>query len=499
MAVSQTASAGALREVSGFVWLIGLLMLFAAGKTVLHDTMDPDFFWHIRVAEQLQQEGVKPIVDQISFATVKTPWSPYSWLGELGMKWVWDHTGLRGAVALQAILEAGFILIVVGCAIEGMKRVDEPIMPLMPIVLTAALATFLALPYLSFRPVLGAIDLLALCSLLLLRDRRMNERSRAIWVVPALTAITINLHIFAFFVPMFVGALLVGAWIEWDKLKLNRYAILLGLCMLACCCTPMLRGTFAAILEYAIANPLTRTPMIAELEPMYRGLLHQLTLALVLAILACAIAKRTLRPGEYLWIGGMLLVWIKCGRAAPIFVPIFAFTMSGALPRLADRVLGAKWLNVAVPSILLIGTIRILIALPDNAHIESWLNRRGEDLPGYPTAAADFVDASVHRQTGKLINEFDWGGYLAWKLPEYQVLLDGRTQLYSAEFWQAAYLSDARQTRQLLSTIQADAAILPTGRSRFRDSLSQLGWKPVFKDARAEVLVPPASVAGTND
>jgi hypothetical protein len=327
----------------------------------------------------------------------------------------------------------------------------------------------------------------------------MSERSRAIWIVPVLTALTINLHIFALFVPMFVGALLAGAWIERDKLKLKRYAILLALCTLACCCTPMLRGTLGAIREYAIANPLTRASMIVELEPMYRGLMHQITLAIVLAILACAIAKRTLRPGEWLWLGGMLLVWIKCGRAAPIFVPIFAFAMSGSIPRLSDHVLGTKWVNIGVASLLLIGTIRLLFALPANDRVEAWLNRRGDDLPGYPTGAAEFVDANVHRATSKLINEFDWGGYLAWKLPAYQVLLDGRTQLYSPEFWQATYLSDAQQTRQFLRTIEADAAILPVGRSRFRESLQQLGWKSVYRDNRSEVLLPPETVANTND
>jgi hypothetical protein len=298
---------------------------------------------------------------------------------------------------------------------------------------------------------------------------------------------------------MIVGALLVGAWIERDKPKTRRYAILVGACMLACCCTPMLRGTLDAIREYATANPLTRTAMIVELEPMYRGLVHQITLAVVLAILACVFAKRILRPGEWLWLGGMLLVWIKCGRAAPIFVPILAFAMSSAIPRLSDRVLGTRWVNLGVASLLLIGTIRIGLALPSNAQFEAWLNRRGDDLPGYPTAAAEYVDSNVRRSTGKLINEFDWGGYLAWKLPAYQVLLDGRTQLYSADFWQATYLSDTHQTRELLRTIQADAAILPVGRSRFHEPLQKLGWKTAFKDARAEVLLPPEAVANNTD
>ena len=57
--------------------------------------LDPDCFWHIRVAEQLEREGIHPIVDQLSFASIKDPWTPYSWLAELGMKWVWDKHKTR--------------------------------------------------------------------------------------------------------------------------------------------------------------------------------------------------------------------------------------------------------------------------------------------------------------------------------------------------------------------------------------------------------------------
>ncbi len=258
----------------------------------------------------------------------------------------------------------------------------------------------------------------------------------------------------------------------------------------------MLGGTLSAIREYMTSNPLTANPMIAELEPMYRGKAHQITLMFVAIIIACAMVRRSLRAGEWLWLGGMSILFIKCGRAAPLFAPIFAPMMSWSLPKLSDRALGRKSVNFGALAVILIGAIRIGFSLPDNSRPEAWMNRNGPDLPGYPTKAAEFVDARVHPSTGRLINEFDWGGYLAWKLPQYQVLLDGRTQLYSADFWHKTYLDDKHETTKLLASLQADAAILPAGTSRFRDSLHQLGWKRVFNDARAEVFVPPTSLAG---
>src|SRR5438045_36485 len=126
MVVSQIAAPSAVRELTGFAAVIAIIMLFAAGKAVLHDTMDPDFFWHLRVAEQLHHDGVGPIVDQLSFSSTRSAWSPYSWLGELGMKWIWDHASLRGAIATQAILQAAFILLIALCASQPMMSRDEP-------------------------------------------------------------------------------------------------------------------------------------------------------------------------------------------------------------------------------------------------------------------------------------------------------------------------------------------------------------------------------------
>ena len=145
------------------------------------------------------------------------------------------------------------------------------------------------------------------------------------------------------------------------------------------------------------------------------------------------------------------------------------------------------------------GAVKIGCAIPDNNQVDAWLNRRGADMPGYPGAASDFVATHVPRSSDRLINEFNWGGYLAWKMPAYQILLDGRTQLYTPEFWRETYLDDRAQTTRFLSHLTADAAILPTANSRFHASLTELGWKCVFRDERSEVLVPPASVVDTSE
>src|SRR5947208_16207188 len=112
MDADRPRPADSARPLAGFILLIAMAALCAGGKAILHDGMDPDCFWHLRVAEQLHRDGVRPLVDDISFMSIREPWTPYSWLAELGMKALWDAGGYRAAIAAQAIMVAAFFVFV---------------------------------------------------------------------------------------------------------------------------------------------------------------------------------------------------------------------------------------------------------------------------------------------------------------------------------------------------------------------------------------------------
>src|SRR5262245_10112063 len=134
---------------SGLILMIAILALLSAGKAIFYDTLDPDCFWHLRVAAQLQRDGIGPIVDQLSFASIKTPWTPYSWLAELGMKWIWDLGGYRAAVLVQALMMGGFIVFVAMAANELVWRENPDSGNPIAVVLATVFAMYLTLAFLS--------------------------------------------------------------------------------------------------------------------------------------------------------------------------------------------------------------------------------------------------------------------------------------------------------------------------------------------------------------
>jgi hypothetical protein len=181
------------------------------------------------------------------------------------------------------------------------------------------------------------------------------------------------------------------------------------------------------------------------------------------------------------------------GRLAPVFAISAAPFLAALLPRLSDRVLGRPFVLTAVAVVLAIGLWRVGSAFPGPSEpMDAWANRNGPDTPGYPTAAAAYVDANIPPKLGRLINEYTWGGYIQWRLGgRFQALLDGRTNLYTREFWHATYIGSDVDRLRFFAKVRADAAILPVDRSAFRDTLAALGWCTVYRDERAEVLVPP--------
>jgi hypothetical protein len=496
--IAQAASARDIQTGgarTGFLILAALIALLGAGKAILSDTLDPDCFWHLRVADELsRQSWPKPLVDDLSFSSIKTPWTPYSWLAELGMKKLWDTGGYRAAVAAQAIVEWLFVMMLALVGDQASSMISGK-----PRYLASALASvvgvILSLAYLSFRPVDLALVLLAVIAWLLFRDRRLGQQTRAVWLVPVLTILMANIHFYALLVPLWTGALFAGDIIEGRPLR--RGGILVAATIAASMMTPMLPGYLASVWNYAFHDVLVNSGVIAEMRPFYAGFMGHISAALVILILLCAFwpAKTShLRWGEIIWLTGTAILLFKVGRMAPVFAIVGCPILAARMPGLSDRILTRPPIVTASAVILLAGIVKLAMALPPAGKpLSDWLNRNGPGYPAYPTGAADYVEKHVTPHFGRIVCEFSWGGYLEWRLPRYQMLMDGRTQVFPSEFWQALFFGTSDDRVRVISQSNADAAILPKHRNMFGKTLSDLNWKMVYQDDFAQVWLPPGS------
>ena len=239
-------------------------------------------------------------------------------------------------------------------------------------IVATAMGAVLSLGYLSFRPNTAAIVLLSAIGWLLLRDRRMEQKSKAVWLVPPLTVLLANIHFFSILVPMWTGALLAGDAIEkWrggTNRRVNRDVLLTALCAVASIMTPLLPGTFRSVVEYSFHDPMVRSNTIVELGPFYQGVMGHVSAVLVAILVACIIWRiargEKISAGELIWLCGGGVLLFKMGRMAPMFAIIAAPLFAATMPRLSDRLLARPLVVAATAIVLLIATVRIAGAFP---------------------------------------------------------------------------------------------------------------------------------------
>jgi len=106
----------------------------------------------------------------------------------------------------------------------------------------------------------------------------------------------------------------------------------------------------------------------------------------------------------------------------------------------------------------------------------------------YPAGAAKYVED--RQPAGPLYNDFDWGGYLIWRLPSYPVTMDGRggQRIERYNTWMA---KDGWASDQELSTARLVIANLdlPLTTELRRDPRFQL----VYQDKVAAVFLTRTS------
>jgi hypothetical protein len=374
-------------------------------------------------------------------------------------------------------------------------------------IIAAFVGAFLSMPYFSFRPVMFAVVLIALAAWLMQRDRRRNESSRAVWLIIPITALLTNIHLYVIFLPAAVLGMLIASLLKSPppvrrgRVSVIRYAILFAATTLACLLTPMLPGALQTAWHYQFTDVMVAGHVIAEMQPFYRGQFGWIAAGMVLVTILAALFNRRILPVyQWLFILGSLAALSRLGRFAPVFAIFAVPTLAATLPRLSDAILSRRSTQMIAAGLIVAGLTRIAIAFPSAATpLSVWLNRHATDGGGYPTSAADYVLTSIPARTHHLISEFTWGGYLEWRLSApWQVLMDGRTQLYSAEFWKGVYLGTPADRKAYLATLSADAAVVPAKGSAFRQDLLDLGWTVAWTDPLAQVLVPPAQNAVTD-
>jgi hypothetical protein len=414
-----------------------VIPLLLALRTVAPAITDADIWWHLRTGQWVVEHRAVPDVDP--FAASHKPWIAYSWLYEVLVYGLYQAFGLAGILVYRAV----FTLAVIAAVYHLVRRFQPHF--LLAAALTGA-ATITLAPLSSERPWLLTIlfSTFTVETVLALRAGRATWR---VWLLPAAYVVWANTHIQFIYGLAVLGAACAAPVVdrllrrlvpppdaEADSAAVFGSAVwwrLVGLgaaCALATLVNPYTYRVYGVVLEYATQpGPFN---YVEELKPLRFREAPDWTMV-ALAAAAVFTLGRQKRPDTF----AVLFVILATVTAFRSCRDLWMMTLASM------AVLSPGWRLEGVGTIRPRGGWRIGLVLAGVlagvAVAVGFLRGYSEQgllrvvAKRFPVEAAAYV--TEHGYRGPLFNDFNWGGFLIWSLPELPVIVDGRTNLHGDE------------------------------------------------------------------
>jgi hypothetical protein len=391
--------------------------------------LDPDLWWHLRDGNSIIIHHAVP--HQAVFSKYANhPWVAYSWGFEVILSYFYHWFGLMGLVSLRAGLEAVITSLLFLILWRGLDNFWQAWF------LTAA--GMLAIHHcLGLQPMLFSILMFTL-EVGLIWDARRRKRPRLLFLLPILFLVWANLHIqfiYGLSILMLLAAVSVlqsilpktfGLSLEPERdLSSQRLLIVCGLSVLATLIGPYSWQLYAVVLSYMRSSvPFN---VIVELKALsFRAPGHYIFLLLV----AGAFFALGWRRSRDFFQVALLVV---CTVVAFRMMRDSWFACVPALAIIADRKAGIQKKTASPAQVLamqaatLATTVLIFMLIVWDSRLD---NRSLERVvaTSFPVGACDFIRARSF--PGPIYNDLGWGGFIIWSLPDYPVVIDGRTDIY---------------------------------------------------------------------
>lgn len=462
-----------------FVLVLFLGLLALTSRSVV----DPDVWWHLKTGECIAQHRAVPHADSFSFTRHGQPWVAHEWLTDLLFYGICRAAGFTGLILLSAaVLCAAFFLLYERCSGR----------PYAAGILTLVGAWATA-PLWGVRP--QVISLLLASLWLFLLERSDRNHWLLFWTLP-ITFLWVNLHagfalglalLLLFLAGEVLESILGARPSAIPRLRMLALTLLLDLLLVP------LNPNGARMYSYPIQTLRSQAMQNYILEwasPNFHRAEYWPFLFLLLAVLAFLGASRRVRPRDLL----LLIVGAYAALCSTRMIPLFVLVAVPPLSReweFCGSVESPRRRSLAKrhnPTCLN-AAIVVAMAAFAGMHIAHVVHHQPEaESLRFPTQAAAFLQA--HPPSGRLFNDYDWGGYLIWRLPSTPVFVDGRADLYGDQLLQrfanAYQLKDS--WRQTLEQWQIQTVIVPPDSALATGLQLAEDWKIVYQDRRAIVL-----------
>ncbi|HEX3375585.1 MAG TPA: hypothetical protein VHS29_01920 [Candidatus Acidoferrales bacterium] len=452
------------------------LILFAV---CLPSLGSADFGWHLRTGQLIYETHAIPRSDPFSYTFAGQRWITHEWLSEWLLYAAYRFGGYAAVIAIFGLIGAAAYWLAFYC-VEGPLYVRIPVL---------ALAVWAAHPTFLVRPQVFTLFLFSLFCLLLETHRRTSNW-RLLVALPFLTTLWVNLHGGYIIGPAVIGLFLAGYVLDAladasARQKLGARAAQLGAALLACLAVVPLNPNGLRLYTYPFET-LTSTAqqtLLTEWQPPSptQFLFFPFFLLVGLTILSLPLRRKTLRPGEVLFVTFFAVAALHSMRHMALFsiacIPLLSGWRLAPLP----------W---RFPKPLRYAAFVTLVLLSGWRWRASMAGAATFERTRFPADAVTFLKGS--HPAGQIFNAYAFGGYLVWRLyPEYRVYMDGRADLYGDAFlarFNELYQGEADPQPEFLRRDIRTVLVEP-GSPIDRLLSFTRGWRKVYQDSVAIIYM----------
>ena len=392
-----------------------------------------DIGWHLKTGDWIVEHRAFPHAGIFSRTAATRPWLAYSWGYEVLLSRSYAWMGLVGMALFGAALTL-LVAFSIFCMAERLSRRFW-----IALVLAAFACESILLLRIVPRPAFFSIAWFCVVLTLLFEAQRDGGVQRLYWL-PLLFLAWANLHI-QFVYGLAALALLLAVNVAQQLAaranRLSNYllpatlpcaplALIFALCVVATMIAPYSYHLYEVIFRYSQA----RVPyaMVEELQPFrLRFPANYLQLLLAIAAFAAIGFRKQLDLFKLLLLALATVFAYRTMRDAWFQVTVAVACLADFARAHAET--GQRRSPLQLAGVFSAVALLLFLGVP----------RAGFNTPALERAiAARFpVDAVHYLQQNPaprpLWNIFDWGGFLAWYLPQYPVSIDPRTDLYGDE------------------------------------------------------------------
>ncbi|MBV9609308.1 MAG: hypothetical protein JO187_07105, partial [Acidobacteria bacterium] len=405
-----------------FVLRVAVYCLPALAALRLDIVADPDMWWHTRIGQWIVQHGTVPVTDPFSSFGAGKTWFAYSWAFDLLLYNLQQRFGLVGYVGYVAVCT-----LAISIALFTLIERIEPRFSRSSVITAAGL--FVLVPLYTPRSWLITIFFYLLLLHVLLSY--WGGRRRVLLLLPPLFFLWANVHIqFVYGLVVLVLASVAPrlqtyvqrrhslpmADMPQDRERVWDIPKILMACILATFVNPYGIWLYRTVAVYARQH----TDLIEEMQPLK---IHAVSEWVFLALLLFAVFalgwRRQLQVFPVLLLAFGVLAAFKAERdlwvaALPV---LWILADAGEDHRAGLPAQGGTRMLAVGASVVVIVVI-IAARHLSQGRLQEYVTTR------FPAKAVSVV-AREH-YPGPLFNDYDWGGYLIWTLPQLPVAIDGR-------------------------------------------------------------------------